>query len=132
MGSLEIDSRLGLGGDQEQPPLLVLDEQVLGMRTRDALLDRLRFGDGEDGLVLDRVGPDSERAEIGQEIIGRQVGQGVAPGFSRRDGIVVGGSHPDSSAWPRGGSSTEAISTAARLRLAKRAAGLKLAVHLAA
>jgi hypothetical protein len=78
---LEVDRRLVLGRDEEKAALLVLDEQVLGMRPRDAGFHGPRFGDREDRFVLDGLGGDPESAEIIQETLGSEVGHVDAPGW---------------------------------------------------
>jgi hypothetical protein len=67
---LEVDHRLVPRGDQEQAALAVLQEQVLGVRAGDRRLDRPRLGDGEHRLVGVRVGPDAERGEAGEQLVG--------------------------------------------------------------
>ena len=61
---------------RKKPALLVLHEQVLGMGAGHLLLDRFRFGHGEDRLVLHGLGRDAERRQAIQEFLRGQMGQG--------------------------------------------------------
>src|SRR5215212_589511 len=79
---LEVDAGSGLGDDEEEAALLVLEEQVLRMPARDLVLDRLRFRDREDRDML--IGPrlDAEALKEREEVGGRG-GQADGSGRSR-------------------------------------------------
>ena len=68
--ALQVDRRLVLGDNEEKAALLVLDEEVFGMRAGNARLDRARFGDGEDRRVRESLGLDPQRDEAGEEVLG--------------------------------------------------------------
>src|SRR5918994_4680047 len=66
---LEVDRGLVLCRDEKKSPLLVLHEKVLRVRAGDARLHGPRFGNREDGLMLDGVGPDAERGETVEKFL---------------------------------------------------------------
>jgi hypothetical protein len=84
--ALQVDPRLGMRDDEEDAALLVLEEQVLRVKARDFLLDRLRLGDREHRHML--VGPrrDAEALEQGEEVGGRR-GQRIG---LRQAGLLAG------------------------------------------
>jgi hypothetical protein len=70
--ALEIDGRLILCAQQEDPALLVLEEQVLRLAARDLAAQCLRLGDGEHRRMLDGRGLDPELIEIGHQLFTRR------------------------------------------------------------
>src|SRR5215813_7115371 len=72
----QLDHRILERRDQEQRPLLVLEEQVLGVAARNGSAQLLRLLDGEQrGMRHRRVG-DAEPVEEGEEV-GRSGGHGI-------------------------------------------------------
>src|SRR5690606_19735108 len=61
--ALEIDGRMALGDDEEQPALGILEKEVLRMPARKVALQARTFGDREDRLVLDGLDRDAELGE---------------------------------------------------------------------
>src|SRR5262245_21244806 len=63
MQGLQVDGRVRLCSYEEQTALRVLEEEVLGMATRQLPVETLALRDGEDSFVLRRVSLD---AKLGQ------------------------------------------------------------------
>ena len=55
--------------DKEQPALLVLEEQVLGVPAGQLALQPGAFRDREHRLVLDRLGGDAEVGQAGKQVL---------------------------------------------------------------
>src|SRR5262249_60365081 len=82
---LELDRRVLERRDQEQRPLLVLEEEVLGMAARNGSAQLLRLLDGKQRRMRHRRVGDAEPVEEGEEV-GRSGGRG-----GRRPAGVWGG-----------------------------------------
>jgi len=76
MQRFQLDHRILERRDQEQCPLLVLEEEVLGMAARNGSAQLLRLFDGEQRRVRHRRVGDAEPVEEGEEI-GRGGGHGA-------------------------------------------------------
>ena len=66
---LEVDMCAAQRHDKEQPVLLVLEEQVLGVPAGQLALEPGALGHREHRLVLERAGGDAELVEAGEQVL---------------------------------------------------------------
>ena len=93
--------------DKEQPVLLVLEEQVLGVPAGQLALELGAFGHREHRLVLQRSGGDAELIEAGEQVLSGG-GHGAGSGLRREpQSYPSGRGQRNWMCWPaaRGGGS---------------------------
>lgn len=74
---LHVDNSMAFGDNEEQSALGVLQEQVFGMPAWKFLVQRVAFGNREDGGVLFRFGLNRKCGEAREEVLSRGRHEGV-------------------------------------------------------